>query len=670
MVNKNLFQNVVFRHLIFSFAFAIFFLTASITYGARKNPPQNPPSPPPPPPAPLTNTLLDTDLDGVSDIIEAIRGTNPSVYDKSAERSLFISLKGIDATDVLNNLTERANFINFCKAPNGIAQAAISKVVIAPGYNGLGSISPDDTKLAQFIRDVHAEGIYVAVLTWSPDCIEELGDPNSLDGWEVAQIMLSLRLNYNLSRPVEERFDEIATDIEPNAYTSPTLTWTNPSHQAVIWTRYLNRLEYVTAQIQSYNDANDPDISHSEYIFSFYDDDDSTVSNVNDIVDRVAKINLMAYSDNISVLQQMCQTEIDYANLRNKKSAITVGMFPIGFDGLHRRHTFYDDGATQLESAISSLKTTFDSSSSLTGFGIFLYPYYKTSGVRGVARTLNLLYLPGNTYHTDIFNTTVQDEIIWFCYRPYASTGYKDALSIVKLATGWNGTSSITGKDAQLPALIEKFHDPGQSMKFYLSMGANNWLNDADWNMAKLLIDTVFNYNNTHTPAQRIDGIVTNIAPTTHPSWASNQSTLWSKYLNRLQYIRAKIDAYNAVNTHKMKFGDVIQSYYDTDTSNISNYQDPVGIVDFVEVQGFFDNAGIIISAVSNELNYCASVNKPAVVAINVKYVLGGNQYTYFDNGKAYMEIDLTAISNYFQGLYPFSGYSFEYYKSYKEMKD
>jgi len=662
MSRKYFLQLFGFKAFVLSLTVAVLILSAITSFAARRKPVT--------PPATVTNTLLDTDLDGVSDLVESRRGTSPTVYDKFAQRSLFVSLKGVDATDVLNNLTERSNFINFCKLPNGIASQAVSKIVIAPGYNGLTTISPDDVKLAQFIRAVHAEGIYVSILTWSPDCIQESEDPNVLDGWDIARVMLDLRLNYNLSHPVEERIDEISTDIEPHAYSTDTLSWLNSIDQPVIWTRYLNRLEYATAAVQSYNDANDPDIVLSEYIYTYYDEDTSTVSNVNDIIDRVPKINLMAYSDNVESIRQMCGAEIDYANLRNKKSEITVGMFPINYDGLHRRHTFYDDGATQLESAISALKTAFDSSSSLTGFGIFLYPYYKTSGVNGFSRTLNVLYLPGNTYHTDIFNTAEQDALIWFCYRPYASTLYKHAISRVKLGTGWNGTSSITGKDAQLPAFIEKFHDPGQSMKFYLAMGASNWLNDADWNLSKLLIDTVFNYNNTHSPNQRIDGIITNIAPTTHPNWSKSQSTLWNTYISRLQYIRTKINAYNAANTHKMTFGEVIPSYYDTDSSSYTNFKTVADIVDFVEVQAFFDTANLIISAVSGELNYCATVNKPAVVALNVKYVLGGNQYTYFDNGKAYMEIDIDAVNNYFKGLYPYSGFSFEFYKSYKEMKD
>jgi|GEM_PF-1976317 hypothetical protein len=617
--------------------------------------------------------LSDDDKDGVSKLVELRRGTDPSVYGHaSVKRSHVIAnYRSVLYVDVLNNQFERDMFLAFCEAPYGDPSLAISTVVFNAGYNGVTSISVNDALMAAFFAELHKRGIYIALQLWSPDALHDEGS-----GPTKAKQILQLALSFNSTHPRSQQFDEIATDIEPQAYNSiyydPSEDpfWNTPDGRAEIWSRYLGMLEYAKTAILGYNITHTPDIVFSEYLYPDLDEDEFGVTDINDVLDYVDQINLMAYRQGEDVISELVDHEVQACIARNKKVIMTLPTFPIGLDGVHRWRVYTDEGNDEIEIALDHLKTAYDHSQ-FFGIDYFSYPYNKIMGTGGFFRMVNIMYNPGKEYHTDIFARI--NDIIAFCYRPFFDT-IDHAVSRVNIVPGWFGKQKLTDKDSYLPEIIGQFHDEHQRMKCYITLGSPDWFNESDWANAKTQIASFISYNQLHVKSARFDGIMLNIQPysahyASPLNWDTDAEAIWALYLDRLRYVRRQIDEYNALFDPDITLGESIAFQYDSDSSPVSNIEDVIDIVDMIEIKTYSDNAAYIIDRVQNEIEYATLKGKQVVINLNMIDAdpdLTDDPVTFEDNSRTQLESVIDEVFEYYKYYDQFSGFSMTYYESYR----
>ncbi|MCD6459681.1 hypothetical protein J7L67_03320 [bacterium] len=267
------------------------------------------------------------------------------------------------------------DFISFCEAPHGDSNDRILNIYMS-AYSYMLS-KPDEMR--SFLADMSSRGFNVYVVLADPIFAIPLGyDP--VRGANVRfdfEAKIDDIIIFQKNGSVNERFAGIMLDIEPHLNNDPGqgLNFYNPDHFPTIWAVYINDLTYCKSKIDIYNTQNNPDITFSDAVASWYsaphDWDGDGVDEIlmNDIMPLVSFYTVQAYRDSSAEIQNVAGAEIAEADNNNK--VCIVGVETMNISSLNL--TFWDEGYVALETALDDLASIYQDNDGFGGFYIHSY---------------------------------------------------------------------------------------------------------------------------------------------------------------------------------------------------------------------------------------------------------------------------------------------------------
>jgi hypothetical protein len=307
----------------------------------------------------------------------------------AAERAIWVW--GM-AKDIVLNSTAKTDFFNFCAAPKGDATKAVTVVFLDAkpyGENLMGATYA--AQLRQFLVDAHSIGMKVEFL--SGDKAWALAEYRS-----IGETLIDEVTAFNLGGTSSQRFDGIHYDVEPYLLRakqdSDPLDW--EYDKGLIWSEYLTLLTNCQTRVNTYNTSYDPDIRFGVAIPYWYGQ--NSVDNPQAVIDIVNYVAVMAYKDTSANIINAAQDEITYAASVGKKVYVAVETsHPTDLSDFPPSTTFYEEGNTAMETALSAVNTAFLSYSSYTGIAIHYYE--NLTGPRGKEISYRSLTTGANTSH-------------------------------------------------------------------------------------------------------------------------------------------------------------------------------------------------------------------------------------------------------------------------------
>ncbi|MEW6536662.1 MAG: hypothetical protein AB1454_13715 [Candidatus Auribacterota bacterium] len=300
-----------------------------------------------------------------------------------AERGLWvwsISERIVDdfvASD--SSITLWEDFISFIEAPHGNPDARIANVYMSTYTYTI--LQPEYMRL--FLAEMNSRGFKVYIVLADPefsiprDYDDERGNIRPDFEEKIDKI-----ITFQKKSGVVERYAGIMLDMEPHLLQGPPgalMDFFNPNDFPVIWSTYLNDLEYGWEAVQEYNTMYEPDMTFSDAVAWWYDipvdrNGDGTLDNLaNDIIQYVSYYTVQAYRETSVGIQSAAEGEMVLAATADpdfpKQCLIGVETIPVEPISI----TFWEQGNEVFETALSELETIYQDNDAFAGFAIHAY---------------------------------------------------------------------------------------------------------------------------------------------------------------------------------------------------------------------------------------------------------------------------------------------------------
>ncbi len=375
-----------------------------------------------------------------------------SVYGKETERSMWVW-----KTDPVSNKKQKDELFGFCKRTD------INVIYLFFGATPTEEGPEYSVKLAEFLKECHSRGIKVEALTGNP--VWSLKEYH-----ETCLSWIKGFLEFNKSRPENERMDGISLDVEPYL----TQEWT--TNKETIKTDYLELLKKIKETIDSYGQK----FNFGMAIPIFYDKEDGGEfgRKVFGYIDYAA---LMDYYDTPDEIIEKARFHIDMAKQMNK--TVFVGVETQNLVEMKQgkpRNTFFEEGWEEMEKVLHDTIEVYKNEASFGGVAIHFYDSYKAL-TRG--RNVPLKDRPADIYTINSFGKGLKEVKIdgdlseWDISNTYA-VEYKD--NVVYGQGAWLGTKDLSFKAYSMwegDALYFAF-DVTDDVLFQNKTGADMWEGD------------------------------------------------------------------------------------------------------------------------------------------------------------------------------------------------
>ncbi|WP_148040422.1 hypothetical protein [Brevibacillus fluminis] len=229
----------------------------------------------------------------------------------------------------------------------------------------------------------------------------------------------------------------------------------------------------------------------------------------------------------------------------------------------------------------------------------------------------------------------------------------------------------ITRKASYYQSFIKKASEAG--VKVQALGGLASW--GLEQNRPKIMafVDWVIAYNKSAADTEKISGIHFDIEPYVMPEWkTAEQASIMRQWMGNVDaYIeRAQLDPTLEIGCDIPFWLD--KTYLpDDSTTTISEWL--ISKHDQITVMAYRDRAdgsNSISSLVPQELNWADQLGKKALVAVETKESSEGNFVTFYEEGKTYMNAELSKLPSLLSPHPSYVGtaiHSYEYWKPLKE---
>ena len=261
----------------------------------------------------------------------------------------------------------RKAVFEFCAQPHGRTDRPIRTLYLCAYIDRDDrSLEKQAREFAQFLREAHRSGLKVEYLS-------AIGPLANEKEKEVTLLELDMILEYNKSRPPEERWDGIHYDIEP--HTTPE--WKNDSSS--IWARNRSFFQEARLRVDQYLQEDPSDFKLGLDIPTFH-----TRKRLQDIFESMDYAGLMNYHDRPQVMIKMARPTLEAAESMGKKVKIyTECMSPTEAWGVGKSNTFAEEGHEYLEHALDQFLLEFRDHPAFGGFGYHQLQTYRNLPAKG-----------------------------------------------------------------------------------------------------------------------------------------------------------------------------------------------------------------------------------------------------------------------------------------------
>jgi hypothetical protein len=195
--------------------------------------------------------------------------------------------------------------------------------------------------------------------------------------------------------------------------------------------------------------------------------------------------------------------------------------------------------------------------------------------------------------------------------------------------------------------------------------GAPNWVSSKGSTYLNSFFTWVKNYQASAAPAEKFAGVHLDVEPYLFSGWTSNYKSTVLSYQNIL--LSAKTLAAQA----ELPLGADMPFWFDEHTYNNklgkgNLAQWVIGTVDSPTIMAYRDTAPAIADIISNEVNMARAAGKTLVIGVETGATSEGDFITFYEEGKSYMEGELSAVQSQYGGNVEFA---IHYLESWMNMK-
>jgi hypothetical protein len=195
--------------------------------------------------------------------------------------------------------------------------------------------------------------------------------------------------------------------------------------------------------------------------------------------------------------------------------------------------------------------------------------------------------------------------------------------------------------------------------------GAPNWVSSKGSTYLNTFFSWVKNYQATAAPAEKFTGVHLDVEPYLFSGWTSNYKSTVLSYQNIL--LSAKSQAAQL----RLPLGADMPFWFDEYTYNNkigkgNLAQWVISTVDSPTIMAYRDTAPAIADIISNEVNMARAAGKTLVIGVETGATSEGDFITFHEEGKMYMEGELSAVQTQYGGNLVFA---IHYLESWINMK-
>jgi len=261
----------------------------------------------------------------------------------------------------------RKGLFEFCARPHGRIDRPIQTLYLCTYIDKKDrSLEKYAEGFARFLREAHDSDLKVEYLSGIGHHVNE----------KERNIMLSeldMILDYNQSRPPEERWDGINYDVEPHSIPE----WR--SDPSAVWTRMDSLLREVRLRVDQHLQENP-----SDFKLGFDIPTSHTRERLQDIFESMDYVGLMNYHDRPQNIIKMARSTLEAAESTGKKVKIYVeSMAPTKAWGVGNSNTFAEEGHQYLEHALDQVFLEFRNHPAFGGFGYHQLQTYRNLPAEG-----------------------------------------------------------------------------------------------------------------------------------------------------------------------------------------------------------------------------------------------------------------------------------------------
>jgi len=206
-----------------------------------------------------------------------------------------------------------------------------------------------------------------------------------------------------------------------------------------------------------------------------------------------------------------------------------------------------------------------------------------------------------------------------------------------------------------------------KGIEVYALDGAPDWVGPKGTINQNKLFNWLKNYQKGSKPEQQFAGIHLDIEPYLYKGWTANQAATVKSYQALLSKAKTDASGMNLPLEADMPFW-FDEMMYRNMYGKGTLAEWVIANTDSVTIMAYRDRAPMIMDIVEKEINLAGQYGKSLVIGVETGQTDEGEGITFFEEGEAFMNRELKAVSDYYTGFPSFKGIAVHHVGSWMEL--
>lgn len=224
--------------------------------------------------------------------------------------------------------------------------------------------------------------------------------------------------------------------------------------------------------------------------------------------------------------------------------------------------------------------------------------------------------------------------------------------------------------DADIPiSIYQRFIEKARAagMAIYALDGAPDWVAPKGYVQQDQMMSWLSLYQKGSGPAQKFSGVHLDVEPYLYSGWNTNRAATVKSYQALLTKAKSSTAELNLPIEADLPFWFDEISYKNTYGKGVLA-EWVIANTHSVTLMAYRDSAALITELVKNEIAYGEKYGKPVVVGVETGETDEGDFISFYEEGEAFMNVELAKISAHYTGAKGFGGIAIHHVDSWKTM--
>ncbi|MFC7680507.1 hypothetical protein [Paenibacillus sp. GCM10028914] len=206
-----------------------------------------------------------------------------------------------------------------------------------------------------------------------------------------------------------------------------------------------------------------------------------------------------------------------------------------------------------------------------------------------------------------------------------------------------------------------------QNIQVHVLGGSPSWSLETERHRLETFLNWTRDYQESAAPEERFTGIHIDVEPHVLKEWQTDRSSLIHQWQNSVRFLADGARDLNLPITADIPFW--LHTYNLPDNSmSMSNWI--ISTVDAVAIMAYRDQAASIYNLALPEMNEATALGKQAIIAVETKASNEGEFITFYEEGSAFMNKQLTQVDSMASENTSFNGFAIHEYRYWKALVD